>query len=182
MPDADNAIAEATWKLGASRYPDEDSYWTLLIKLYSQDSRLDAVIDTLRRWTKVKEAPHKLMMLARAEQQRGDDSAAEADWRRAFELAPYSFCANIGMAMTLLRHAKDKSDYDQVEAMLTTAGEAWVRLVQDRRRRRELGVAQAAYFALSGKLDDARATLNTLLSYDADDKLALEISAAIGPK
>jgi len=177
---SDLSGAEAAWREGIRRNSADETSWSYLLDLLRSKERWAEVDDVMTRWDAVRETERKLCLLAQLAQQQGKWDAAQDRWQRAVKAYPAGYLSNFGCAMSLLRDARDDKDFRAVSNRLAAAGTAYRRIVEYPTRLRELLVAQSALLAISGRVKEARASLDEATRVGGDDRVTADVRAALG--
>jgi tetratricopeptide (TPR) repeat protein len=122
------------------------------------------------------------MMLAKALWSAGKAADAEKHWRAALALDPKSPLANVGVAVLVLRRAKEAAEVEEARRLVGAAKDALT--AEGGRADAELvavcGLADAVALGLAGHLAACEKAARRLLEDYGEFPQAREVLAAIG--
>ncbi len=178
----DAPAAEAAVRQALARSPKLPDSWPFLAGLLKRAKRWDELAKTSGDWIAATgDSAAKRDVLAMALAGKGDDAAAEKEWRAALSFDRADGDANAGLACTLLRRAETSAQTADARACLDAAGAAWrAEEPPDKRRESDLRVTNAVWLGLTGRVDEAAAAARELAAADPGDPAANEILGAIG--
>jgi len=181
MVQRDARRAETSLRAALAKDPTSDPCFELLAGMLIGGERWEDLTKLCTEWVKQGDSARKRMILAKAEDRCGRADATEKAWRAALALDPAGFETNLGLAVLVLRRQGAGADPSEPDALVRTAGEAFVAMTRPSRDQKIYGnVAHAWIAAMTGDPDAAEKSARLVLAADSGNSCANEVLAAIG--
>lgn len=178
----DAAATEVALRRSITRDASLRQSWNAFVLVLADASRWDDLAQICAAWVETEDGARQRMMLAKALWASGDVAGAEKHWRAALALDPKSPEANLGVAVLVLRRAKDPAEIKEAQRLLGAAKEAVAARggTPDAALAAATGLAEAVALGLSGDLDACEKAARRLLDEHGEFPQAREVLAAIG--
>ena len=156
--------------------------WNAYVLILVAASRFSDLANLCAAWVETEDGARQRMMLAKALWASGDAVRAEEHWRAALALEPKSPDANLGVAVLVLRRAKEAAEIEEAQRLVRAARSAITAQggAPDTQRAAGCDLADAVALGLAGDLDACEKAARGLLDRYGEFPQAREILAAIG--